>query len=59
VRDTLELGHQAPQLESGLIPEVAAVEDKGPIGEDCLGIAPSICLAGIVDSLAALQGQRT
>jgi para-nitrobenzyl esterase len=36
VRDTLELGHQAPQLASGLIPEVAAVEDKGPIGEDCL-----------------------
>ena len=36
VRDTLELGHQAPQIASGLIPEVAAVEDKGPIGEDCL-----------------------
>src|SRR5271165_359079 len=26
VRDTLELGHQAPQLASGLIAEVAAVE---------------------------------
>jgi len=36
VRDTLELGHQAPQIASGLIPEVAAVEDKGPLGEDCL-----------------------
>ena len=36
VRDTLELGHQAPQIPSGLIPEVAAVEDKGPMGEDCL-----------------------
>ena len=36
VRDTLELGHQAPQLASGLIAEVAAVEDKGPLGEDCL-----------------------
>ena len=31
VRDTLELGHQAPQLASGLIAEVAAVEDKGPL----------------------------
>jgi para-nitrobenzyl esterase len=36
VRDALELGHQAPQIPSGLIPEVAAVEDKGPMGEDCL-----------------------
>ena len=36
VRDTLELGHQAPQNPSGLIAEVAAVEDKGPMGEDCL-----------------------
>ena len=36
VRDTVELGHQAPQIPSGLIPEVAAVEDKGPMGEDCL-----------------------
>jgi len=36
VRDTLELGHQAPQTPSGLIAEVAAVEDKGPMGEDCL-----------------------
>ncbi|HEX4594603.1 MAG TPA: carboxylesterase/lipase family protein [Bryobacteraceae bacterium] len=36
VRDTLELGHQAPQIPSGLISEVAAVEDKGPMGEDCL-----------------------
>jgi para-nitrobenzyl esterase len=36
VRDTLELGRQAPQVPSGLIPEVAAVEDHGPMGEDCL-----------------------
>ena len=36
IRDTVELGRQAPQIPSGLIPEVAAVEDKGPMGEDCL-----------------------
>src|ERR1700675_4561417 len=36
VRDTLQLGYQAPQNPSGLIAEVAAVEDKVPMGEDCL-----------------------
>ncbi|MGH8258956.1 MAG: carboxylesterase/lipase family protein, partial [Steroidobacteraceae bacterium] len=37
VRDALHLGTRAPQGPSGLIPEVAAVDDSDqPIGEDCL-----------------------
>jgi len=36
VRDAFELGRRAPQNPSGLIPEVAAVEDTKPMGEDCL-----------------------
>src|SRR5260370_38358505 len=36
VREAYELGSRSPQNPSGLIPEVAAVEDTKPIGEDCL-----------------------
>src|SRR5260370_12303569 len=36
VRDAFELGRRAPQNPSGLIPEVAAVEDPKPMGEYCL-----------------------
>jgi para-nitrobenzyl esterase len=37
VRDALHLGTRSPQGPSGLIPEVAAVDDSDqPIGEDCL-----------------------
>jgi para-nitrobenzyl esterase len=37
VRDALRLGTRSPQGPSGLIPEVAAVDDSDqPIGEDCL-----------------------
>jgi para-nitrobenzyl esterase len=37
VRDALTLGTRSPQGPSGLIPEVAAVDDSDqPIGEDCL-----------------------
>ncbi len=36
VRDALELGLRSPQLASGLIPEVDAVDPKEPMGEDCL-----------------------
>jgi para-nitrobenzyl esterase len=36
VKDCIELGHRSPQAASGLIPEVAAVDSKEPMGEDCL-----------------------
>lgn len=36
VRDAFELGHRAPQVSAGLIPEVAAVDRSEPMGEDCL-----------------------
>ncbi len=36
VRDATQLGLRSPQLPSGLIPEVAAVDAKEPMGEDCL-----------------------
>jgi len=36
VRDALELGLRSPQVASGLIPEVDAVDRKEPMGEDCL-----------------------
>lgn len=36
VRDARALGLRSPQLASGLIPEVDAVDPKEPMGEDCL-----------------------
>src|SRR6185437_12978251 len=36
VRDATQLGLRSPQLLSGLIPEVDAVDPKEPMGEDCL-----------------------
>jgi para-nitrobenzyl esterase len=36
VRDAVQLGLRSPQLASGLIPEVDAVDPKEPMGEDCL-----------------------
>ncbi len=36
VRDALELGLRSPQLPSGIIPEVDAVDRKEAMGEDCL-----------------------
>jgi para-nitrobenzyl esterase len=36
VRDATQLGLRSPQLASGVIPEVDAVDVKEPMGEDCL-----------------------
>ena len=36
VRDAFELGFRSPQIPSNVIPEVAAVDRKEPMGEDCL-----------------------
>lgn len=36
VRDAFELGHRSPQIRSGLIQEVAAMDRSEPMGEDCL-----------------------
>ena len=36
VREATQLGLRAPQLPSGLIPEVEAVDSREPMGEDCL-----------------------
>ena len=36
VRDAFQLGHRSPQTGAGLIPEVAAMDQSEPMGEDCL-----------------------
>jgi para-nitrobenzyl esterase len=38
VRDAFELGLRSPQIDGGLVPEWAALDRPGPMGEDCLSL---------------------